>query len=103
VSGASCLDERTALLDDQSSVECTPYTCAAGACRTACRSIGDCSWPAICDEAGRCVVQPPSGAATESGCSVGRARAASADGRGFALLAGLAVLFLGGRRRRVTG
>jgi hypothetical protein len=64
VAGALCANPRTARAPNRVLTDCTPYLCRGGACSTRCESITDCAFPAVCDEAHRCVTAPaePAGA-----------------------------------------
>jgi MYXO-CTERM domain-containing protein len=97
VAGATCLDARTALLDDQSTVDCSPYTCGGGSCRTSCRNVGDCVYPSVCDEGGLCVFAG-AGPAADSGCSASSGQPSSGGG----WLVVVAAFALGRRRRRAS-
>jgi hypothetical protein len=67
-----CTDAHTARAAGGTRLDCVPYLCRDNACLTKCSSIEDCAFPAMCDEAGRCVAPP---AANVTGCSAAPARA----------------------------
>lgn len=50
-----------------SSLNCAPYLCDDGACKTSCASIADCASPNDCDFDGQCVPPLSNQAANESG------------------------------------
>lgn len=102
VSGASCLDRTRVALDDRTLLDCAPYSCVAGSCRTSCRSIEDCASATVCDERGACVPAPESPGLAGGGCAAAPTRGLRAGARDGALAATLAaaVAALRALRRR---
>jgi hypothetical protein len=83
-------------------VDCAPYKCAANACKTTCASVKDCVAGAVCTFDGVCA-PPPDLVVDHPGlfCDLGRRAACEgAAASPLVVLAGLAGLALGRRRRR---
>jgi hypothetical protein len=71
VEGSYCIDSKTLGGVGPVPTACAPYTCESAACRTTCRDVHDCLYPAVCNESGSCV-QPPTSALEliQSGCAM---------------------------------
>jgi hypothetical protein len=99
ITGAYCLDTKTLAGLGPEPTSCSPYSCESGACRTTCRDTRDCVFPAVCDEAGRCVSAPtsPLEVVTSSGCATSKRR--STNGVAALLCAALVAAVVAARRR----
>jgi hypothetical protein len=98
VVGGYCIDTRTLGGVGPDPTSCAPYTCDSSACRTTCRDVHDCAFPAVCNEAGACVSSTSEAAAADAGCS---ASPALPDRHGaLAIFFGAALSLVVRRRRR---
>jgi MYXO-CTERM domain-containing protein len=97
VAGAVCTGPSTSRNAQGSVVECKPYACSGGTCRTSCGSIQDCAPGFVCSGSGKCVA-PASGSGDSGGCAVAASSSSRPRLPGAALLA-LALAFFGRRRR----
>jgi hypothetical protein len=79
-------------------LDCAPYSCVAGSCRTSCRSIEDCASATVCDERGACVPAPESPGLAGGGCAAAPTRGLRAGARDGALAATLAAAVAALRR-----
>jgi len=68
--GPGRCDGDTAVGEGGRRVDCAPYACAGGTCRTRCGSVADCASPSVCDPGGSCIERPRDGA---GGCTSGGA------------------------------
>jgi MYXO-CTERM domain-containing protein len=96
--GAACDGAHTVKKVGTPDVDCTPYTCEAQSCKTACASVKDCVPPFVCSLDGQCIAPPAAAAFDDSAC--GCRAAGGTRGVAGALAAALAFVAAGLRRRR---
>jgi MYXO-CTERM domain-containing protein len=102
-SDATCKDGHTVLAAGGATTDCSPYACAAGACKASCQTSADCVSGYVCDPTqaqGVCISQAGDGSAASSdsggcGCRTPASSSSGAAGGAFA-----ALLALAARRRR---
>jgi MYXO-CTERM domain-containing protein len=99
-SGARCSDDLTSVLDaDGNATSCSPFLCQGQACLKACSVSTDCADGYVCNSDNQqCEASTTKAPTDSSGC--GCRAAGGRAGGGFPLLVGVALLALGGARRR---
>lgn len=68
VSFGACTDEVHAAVPGEAPVDCTPYRCLGGACRSGCQSVDDCAPGHACTPDRRCVPATAESSDDDGGC-----------------------------------